>query len=112
MSQTYSDEISIHEVYKIDHTDPDEPIQIRLLAECTTGDALEFKAPKRRGKRRRNFFGKTLKTAVMLHPDTLSEGEGLGLDSKCDKKYCQPMNQTSASEVLSDPESAQAVANC
>ena len=87
MSQTYSDEISIHEVYKIDHTDPDEPIQIRLLAELTTGDALDFKGSKWRGKRRRNFLGKTLKTAVMLHPDTLSEDNGSGFDSECDKEY-------------------------
>ena len=65
-AQAYQDKISISEIYKIDHTDPDEPIQIRPLAELfSAGDTLVFLAQKWRQKRRSNFLGKTLKTALM-----------------------------------------------
>ena len=85
MSQTHSDIISIHEIYKIDHIDPDEPIQMRLLAELTTAEqTLDFLAPKLRGNRRRNFFGKALKTAVLLKHDTLNEAGRK--ESECDEK--------------------------
>ena len=84
-SKIHADDISIYEVYKIDHTDPDEPIQIRLLAKLTTADnVLDFMATKLRVKRRRNFFGKTLKTAIMLHPETLNKDGDM--DSECEKK--------------------------
>ena len=78
-----SENILIKEIYKIDHLDPDEPIQLRPLAELTVEDKLHFMAPKFRGRRRRNFLGKILKTALAMHPDTADElGENGGMDGE------------------------------
>ena len=75
--------MSIHEIFKIDDMNPDEEIQIKLLAEyMTSNDTLDFKAPQSREIRRRNFHGKTLKTAVILHPDNLAKDGGLDSELK------------------------------
>ena len=80
-----SEKILLKEIYKIDHLDPDEPIQLRPIAELTVRDKLHFMAPKFRGRRRRNFFGKKLKTAMAMHPNT-AEADG-SLDGMRNRKF-------------------------
>ena len=75
--------ISIYEIYKIVEEDP---VLIRIVAEVQEDGSLEFVAPKLQNRRRRNFYGRNVRTAVTRREyfgQKFDKTTGLNGNSEC-----------------------------